>query len=99
MVRKRDAWAMSEIRVRLFANLREYAGTKEVALKGENIKEILKEVCKKFPGIDRMILDGEKLRPYINVFVNGKDINELGGLDTPLFPNDEIAIFPPVSGG
>ncbi|MCE8422960.1 MAG: MoaD/ThiS family protein [Candidatus Methanoperedens sp.] len=90
---------MPEIRVKLFANLREYVRTKEIELEGDNVKEILKTICKKFPGIDRMIYEDDKLIPYINIFVNGKDINELSGLDTPLNPNDEIAIFPPVSGG
>ena len=90
---------MPEIRVRLFANLREYARTKEVELAGDNVKEILEEICGKFPGIEQMILQNHTLHPFINVFVNGKNINELGGLETPLSPNDEVAIFPPVSGG
>ena len=53
----------------------------------------------KFPGIENMIFKGEDLRPYINIFLNGKNVLESGGLGIRLNQNDEIAIFPPVSGG
>lgn len=90
---------MAEITIKLFANLREFAGMKEIKLEGTNVKEILKALCKKFPGIDKMILKDDKLMPYINVFVNGEDVFKFGGMETPLRAGDEIAIFPPVSGG
>ncbi len=90
---------MPKIRVRLFANLREYTGTKELELEGNTIKEILEILCKRFPGLGNILFDGNSLQPYINVFLNGRDIIESGGLGTPVHSDDEIAIFPPVSGG
>jgi molybdopterin synthase sulfur carrier subunit len=39
------------------------------------------------------------LRSYINILVNGDNIEHLEGIDTEIFDTDEIAMFPPVSGG
>jgi molybdopterin converting factor small subunit len=31
--------------------------------------------------------------------VNGRDIRDLDGLDTPVVPDDEVTILPPAAGG
>jgi molybdopterin synthase sulfur carrier subunit len=90
---------MPLIKVKLFANFREFTKTKEIQLEGDTLKDILDALSIKFPGIENIIFKGERLRPYINIFLNGKNILESGGLGTRLNENDEIAIFPPVSGG
>ncbi len=90
---------MPKIRVKLFANLREHTNTKEIELDGGTAMEILMLLCKKFPGLEAMVFKNGMLNPYINVFLNGKNIFESGGMETSLHQNDEIAIFPPVSGG
>jgi len=87
---------MPEIRVRLFANLREFTKTKELAVEGDTIGAVLKVLCKRFPGLENMLFKGKNLQPYINIFLNG---NSIASLETILKQNDEIAIFPPVSGG
>ena len=90
---------MPKIKVRLFANLREYTGAKELELEAGTVKESLEKLCKRFPGLENMIFKDEEIQPYINVFLNGRNISELNGLGTALNSGDEIAIFPPVSGG
>jgi molybdopterin synthase sulfur carrier subunit len=90
---------MPKIKVRLFANLREFTRTKELDLEAETVRESLEKLCKKFPGLENIIFSGENIRPYMNVFLNGRDISELNGLETVLHTGDEVAIFPPVSGG
>ncbi len=90
---------MPKIRVKLFANLREYANTKEIELDGSTVKEILETLCKKFPRLEILIFKDGELQPYINVFLNGRNVLELSGLETSLHQGDEIAVFPPVSGG
>ncbi len=95
--------AMASVKIKLFANLRETAGVSEIELKGENIQEILESLLNKYPQMQDLIFndvgDKKELRTYINVLVNGNNIQHLEGLNTVLNEDDEIAIFPPVSGG
>ncbi len=90
---------MPKIKVKLFANFREFTGTKELEIDGITAGEILGVLCKKFPGFEKMLFKEGSLQPYVNVFLNGKNIRESGGLDAVIKAGDEIAIFPPVSGG
>jgi len=90
---------MPKVRVMLFANLREIANTGKVEMEGETIRDVLEKLCSRFEELGNMIFEGSNLRPYINIFINGKDIHEGEGLNTSLHEDDEIAIFPPVSGG
>jgi len=99
MVKWRYSHVMPKIRVKLFANLREFAGTKELDVDSGTVREVLQKLCRKFPGFEKMIFDGEKIKPYINVFLNGMNVLDNGGPETMLHTDDEIAIFPPVSGG
>ncbi len=99
MVLKIYFQVMPRIKLKLFANFREFTKTKEIELEGDTVSDILKILCMKFPGIEKMIFKGEEVQPYINIFVNGKNILESGGIETRLQRDDEMAIFPPVSGG
>ena len=90
---------MSNIKVKFFANFREFTGTKELEMDGSTVIEILKNLCTKFPGFEELIFDGEKIKPYVNVFLNGRNVNESGGINTMLNEDDVIALFPPVSIG
>ncbi len=99
MVLKIQFQVMPLIRVKLFANFREFTGTKDIELEGGTVREIIKKFCKKFPGIEEMIFEGEDIQPYVNIFLNGRNVFESGGLEMRLHQEDEIAIFPPVSGG
>jgi len=90
---------MPKIRVKFFANIREFTRSKELEMNCSTVNEILQELCTKFPGFEELIFDGEKIKPYVNVFLNGRNVKESGGLKTMLHANDEIVLFPPVSGG
>lgn len=87
---------MPKIRVKLFANFREFTKTKELEIEGGTVRDVLMALCQKYPGLADMLFKDENLRPYINIFLNGRNIPSL---DAPLEQADEIAIFPPVSGG
>jgi molybdopterin synthase sulfur carrier subunit len=90
---------MPKIKVKLFANFREFTGTKELELDTGTVSDVIIKLNEKFPGFEKIIFEGEKLKPYVNVFLNGKNVLDLDGLETELLTNDEIAIFPPVAGG
>jgi molybdopterin synthase sulfur carrier subunit len=56
-------------------------------------------LCLGNPDLCQAIYDGEQLRPFVRITVNGHDIMLGQGLDTPLEESDSIAIFPPIAGG
>lgn len=97
---------MAEVKVKLFANLREAAGTSELLLSGEKIIDVLLSLTDKYPALKDIIFEkGEEkcenpiLCGSINVLINGNNARHLEGLETLLKDSDEIGILPPVSGG
>ncbi len=57
------------------------------------------ELLRRFPDLAERLVESGSVRPYVAVMVNGRDIRHTGGLETPLDPDAEIDIFPPVAGG
>jgi molybdopterin converting factor small subunit len=52
------------------------------------------------PGIrDRVITEVGRVRPHINIFVDGENIRDAAGLETPVRTDSEVFILPAVSGG
>ena len=37
--------------------------------------------------------------PWVGIFLNGRNIRQLAGLDSPLADGDELFILPPIAGG
>ena len=82
--------------VKLFANLRKLAGTKEISIPGATVGTVLTELVKLSPSIEPVILENGELRPYIVVTVNGHPISNF---ETPVTEQDNVAVFPPIAGG
>lgn len=88
------------VTVRLFARLREAAGTSEIALQAQDIRGLLDALVAKAPSVGSELLEADgRLRQAVTVMVNGRNIEFLGGLDTPLRGGDTVAVFPVVAGG
>ena len=90
------------MRWKLFADLAEVAGGKEIevgAEPGETVGEALAELVAERPELEDRIYEAGELRDHINVLRNGTNVHSEDGLDTELEDGDELALFPPVSGG
>ncbi len=88
---------------KLFADLAEIAGDKEVPADvdpGDTVGDALDALLSPRPELEDRVLDDDgHLREHINVLRNGTNVFTEDGLTTPLEAGDELALFPPVSGG
>lgn len=89
---------------KLFADLAEVAGEREVAVDvpaGATVGDAVDALIASEPALaDRVLDDDGTLRDHINVLRNGTNVRtQEEGLATVLEPGDELAMFPPVSGG
>jgi molybdopterin synthase sulfur carrier subunit len=89
------------VRVRVPTPLRKFTqGADEVNAQGTNIKTLVEDLEKKFPGIkDRICDETGKIRRFVNVYVNGDDIRFLQNLETTVKEGDNISIVPAIAGG
>ncbi len=89
---------------RLFANLAETAGTKRVTVEagpGDTLGDALDQLLEIHPDLEEEVFDEDgDVRDHIRMLRN--DQNPFvadDGLETELEEGDELAMFPPVSGG
>ncbi|MDY6819120.1 MAG: ubiquitin-like small modifier protein 1 [Halobacteriales archaeon] len=88
---------------RLFADLAEVADDKHVTVdldEGQTVEDALTALLDAKPALRERVLDEDgDLQSHINVLKNGTDIENEAGLETTVDDGDELALFPPVSGG
>jgi sulfur-carrier protein len=48
---------------------------------------------------DRVLTEADEVRPHINIFVDGANARDLGGLDAAVSGDAEVVLLPAVSGG
>ena len=89
---------------KLFANLAEVADSKRVTVdveSGATVQEALEALLASRPALRERVLDESgELEDHINVLLNGENVFASGeGLETTVEAEDELAMFPPVSGG
>ena len=82
--------------VKLYANLRKLAGTKEVSIAGDSVGTVLDRLVEANPGLEAILVEKQGLRPHVLVTLNGHNVSEL---NTQVTEQDVIAIFPPIAGG
>jgi MoaD family protein len=82
--------------VKLYANLRKLAGTKELSITGTTVGAVVNELVRQHQAIGDVIYKNGELAPHIVITLNGQNtIN----LETPVTEQDVLAIFPPIAGG
>jgi molybdopterin synthase sulfur carrier subunit len=93
-----------EIEWKLFADLKERAGDGRVTVdvdEGATVGDALRALVAARPGLDGRVFDEDgELYDHVNVLKNGSSVTTRGeGLETAVDERDELALFPPVSGG
>jgi sulfur-carrier protein len=90
------------MQVKVFANLRKICGGVSVDVQPEDYRviDILDKLVEMFPDLEKEIFTAEKeLLPFVQVYINGRNIIHLQGLHTIANEKDQFALFPPVAGG
>lgn len=87
--------------VRIPAPLRRVTNDQDkVEVEAENLADMVDAMEEKFPGIkERLVDESGELRHFVNIYVNGEDVQFLQGLETPITATDEVSIVPAVAGG
>lgn len=90
-----------KVKFKLFANFREAVRQKEVevATDGKTAGDAIRSLVAQHPPLGPLVYQDGRLKPYVNVLLNGQTLKSDGVASTPVKEGDEIALFPPVSGG
>lgn len=92
---------MAKVKVRIPAPLQKITQNKqEVTAEAGNIKELIVDLEKQYPGLkDRILDENGKIRRFINFYVNDEDIRFLNQDETALVDGSEVSIIPAIAGG
>ena len=75
-------------------------GVKSLDIGGDSIRGVVDALVEQHPALRTQLLtDDGDLNRFVNVFINGKDVRYLAGLDTPVGPTDEVRLLPAMAGG
>jgi molybdopterin synthase sulfur carrier subunit len=89
--------------VKVYATLRLKIGTDRIAVEsgpGATFRDVVEEILQQYPALrSHMMTDDNELSPHVNLFVNGRNIQLLGGLDLVIQEGQQLDIFPPIAGG
>lgn len=93
-----------ELEWKLFADLKERAGEGRVTVEvdaGATVEEALFALVERRPALEERVFDADgAVRDHVNVLKNGTSVETSGdGLGQSVEVGDELALFPPVSGG
>ncbi len=88
------------ITVRIPTPLRTLTGGKdEVSASGANVRQIIDDLERNFPGLKERLCDDKGVRRFVNIYANEEDIRFLDGLDTPVKDGDSVSVVPAIAGG
>ena len=91
---------MARISVKMFATVREAAGTSECLLEADDLADLVSKLRRNLgPALSKILdqLDSDPER--LVILVNGINVDGRNLTIVRLHDGDDVAIFPPVSGG
>ncbi len=95
--------AIQIMRIRVYATLRDLLGTDEITLDLDGkatAREVLRRLTAQYPALSEKLWDADgNPTGFVRVLLNGRLLEYLDGLDTPVEDRDEMGLFPPVGGG
>ena len=77
----------------------EAGGNRELEAEGATVRELLEDLRSRVPQLGDKIYDGEKIAPFVNVYLDGEDVRTLDGVDTPVADGATLILLPAMAGG
>jgi len=74
-------------------------GSRSVAASGATVAEVLGDLFRQFPALRDRVTERGELSPFVNVYVNDRDVRYRDGLDTPVGDSDTVILLPAMAGG
>lgn len=91
------------MRIRAYATLRDLMGgaVHDTTISDSTtVGDVLERLAESHPAFGEKLWDANRQRTgFITVLLNGRSIEYLQGLDSPVTDADALALFPPVGGG
>ena len=88
------------IKVHIPTPMRQHtAGAATVEVQAATVQAALQSLGRQYPDITQRMFDGERLKRFLNVYLNDEDIRYLDDLGTAVKDGDELSIIPAVAGG
>lgn len=91
------------MRLRVYATLRDLVGSSFIEVnvpQTTDVRDVLHQAALTHPELAAKLWDEQgQLSRSMQLLVNGRSIQFLQGLDTPVQPGDTLNLFPPVGGG
>ncbi len=88
--------------VKYFADIRKLSRREQQTVQGAapTVRRLLEELSAQHGAAFRnRVFEGEGLSSTLIVLVNGRHVEHLAGIETPVAPDDVVAIFPMIAGG
>ena len=88
-------------KLRIPSPLRRFTnGQSELEVNGNNVRKVLDQLFEAHPDIkNHLVEDDGSLRNFVNIFIEGEDIRQKGGLDAEVKEGEEVRIIPSIAGG
>jgi len=91
------------MQIRVYATLRDLLETSKITLdltEQTTARQLLQRLAADYPSFGDKLWDADgNLTGYVTVLLNGRALEYLDGLDTPIMNADKLSLFPPVGGG
>ncbi len=89
--------------IRLFATVRDVVGSRTLSVPLQNratVRDMIHSIETTCPALGAKLLDETgQLSSVIHIYVRGRNIEWLDGLDTLIAEQDDVFIVPPMAGG
>jgi len=91
---------MARVSVKMFATVRDAAGTPECVLDADDLADLVSKLRRSFgPALSRVFNQLDSDHEGLVILVNGHNVARRSRTTVKFHDGDDVALFPPVSGG